>query len=125
MGCVCASVCKAMFISLLRKVNRNPPKYQKYIRIQMSLRNPIRILVKKYSIILFDNDSALHFQSTQCYWVFVVVIYLCFCSCDLFVQKLFPNFTSVFFKTPVYFVCFHCLPVNELSLAHSKYYINI
>lgn len=123
-GCVCAPVCKDMFIYSLRKVNRNPFKYQKYIKVQISLRNPMRILAKNTSS--FCLTMTLH-SIFKAYSVVVLFCYLpvFFCSCDLFVQKLFSNFTSVLLKTHAYFVCFHCLPVNELSLAHSKDYINI
>lgn len=76
MDCVCGSVCKAMFISSLRKVNRNPPKYQKYIKVQISLRNSMRILVKNTSSFCLTMTLSSISKAHS-------VIFFCCCCCYL------------------------------------------
>lgn len=95
-------------------------KYQKCIKVIISLRNYMRILVTTsfcWTMILISISKAHSVVILYLPVSFVLVV-------GLFRKDfpIFPKVVSVAFKTQVYFVYFHYFLMNELTLAHCKHY---
>lgn len=135
-GWVHEPVCEGMFMHALTEVNcrnGNPSMYQKCIKVVICLRNCMKILHKAPSFSL-TMTLISGSKSTQCCCLvlfflpvsFALVIYL-FRNDFPILPKVVSVFNLIFkFNLiHVYFLCFHCFLMNELSLVHCRHYINI